>query len=256
MTFRHLLHLLLAWALVGCAATPATPSAVNPTPAPTAKLRLVTTDLAASLARDLAQAYGEQHGVVVEVHTHTLPELSRILQAGQADLALAVNPPLTAFAAPLGFVNLHLVTHPHNTIRSLSLETAQAAFDGQITQWNALGGPETPIRIWVREDGSDGALALEQSLLSASATTLQAHIAPTWQTLRDSVATDPHALSYLPESEITPAVHTIRLEPELRLLVAAYALSEPGGLAHDFVAWAQSQSGQMVVGVRHIALMP
>lgn len=252
----HVLTLsLIAWLLAGCAAATSTPAAPSPA-ARTSVLRLAASDLAASLARDLAQAYRDQHGIQVQVQTYTLAELSQVLQTGQADLVVAVNPPLTEFAAPLGFVNLHLVTHPGNPVRMLSVQAAQAAFDGQITRWSALGGPEAPIHIWVREDGSDGALALEQSLLSASATTLRAQIAPTWQTLRESVAADPHALSYLPESEITPAVYTVQLDTDMRLLVAAYALAEPAGLARDFLTWAQSQSGQMVVGARHIALMP
>ncbi len=256
MKTHNLLHLALAWILVGCAAQPPVVAPTQPVTQPSASLRLATTDLAVSLARDLAQAYGEQHGVTVQVRVYTLPELGQALQAGQADLALAVNPPPTEFAAPLGFVTMQLVAHPSNPVHTLPASAAQAAFDGQITQWNRLGGAEAPINIWVREDGSDGALALEQSLLSASAATLQARIAPTWQTLRQSVAADPHALGYLPESEITPEVHPMQLDTEMRLLVAAYALAEPAGPVRDFVAWAQSQPGQMVVGARHIALRP
>lgn len=256
MKTQNLLLLALAWILVGCAAQPSTVAPTQTKAQTSATLRLATTDLAFSLARDLAHAYGEQHGVTVQVNIYTLPELGQVLQARQADLVLAVNPPLTEFAAPLGFVTMQLVAHPSNPVHTLPASAAQAAFDGQITQWNGLGGAEAPINIWVREDGSDGALAFEQRLLSASAATLQARIAPTWQTLRESVAADPHALSYLPESEITPAVQPVQLDAEMRLLVAAYTLAEPTGHVHDFVVWAQSQPGQMVVETRHIALMP
>lgn len=249
--------LLVTWLLAGCASPTDPVTSTAPTPAPSNNvLRLAASDLAVSLARDLAQTFSAEHNLPVQVTVYPFSELDDIIRAGQADLVVAVNPPLTEFAAPLGFVTLHVVTHPSNNVHTFSSAGAQAAFDGQITQWSGLGGGTTPINIWVREDGSDGALALEQSLLSVSTTTLQAYVAPTWATLRESVAADPQALSYLPESELSPAVQAIVLDTELRLLVAAYALKEPTGPARDFVAWTQSQAGQNAVGMRHTALMP
>ena len=58
-------------------------------------------------------------------------------------------------------------------------------------------------------------------------------------------------MSYLPVAELSEAVR-VAAEPEtLRVLIVAAAVAEPEGPARDFLAWAQGEAGQAVVGERY-----
>ncbi|MEL6523208.1 MAG: phosphate ABC transporter substrate-binding/OmpA family protein [Pseudomonadota bacterium] len=47
-----------------------------------------------------------------------------------------------------------VITHPSNPVKSVSLEQLAGIYSGQITNWSELGGPDKPITIYARGEGS------------------------------------------------------------------------------------------------------
>ena len=47
-----------------------------------------------------------------------------------------------------------VVVHPDNTIEELKPEQIKAIYAGTITNWKEVGGPDAPISVYTREDGS------------------------------------------------------------------------------------------------------
>jgi ABC-type phosphate transport system substrate-binding protein len=219
--------------LAACAAPP------SPTPIP---LRLAATDLAAPLLSDLVHAY-----------TSANPNVAVVVSAESAatsyDLALTSTPESAPFATPLGYVPLSAVVQPGHPIAALSLAQVREIFAGRITDWAQVGGAPGAIQVIAREDGSDGARAMASAALNG--VTPNAFLAPTWEAMRTLVAQNPGALGYLPAPEIDETVRQITLDVELRALIVAVAPDEPEGAARDFLAWAQSEAGQVVVAQRY-----
>lgn len=67
----------------------------------------------------------------------------------------------------IGYDGLLLVANPENGINAISEQAAAQIFAGQITNWAELGGPDAPINVYVREQGS-GARSLFDELVMRS----------------------------------------------------------------------------------------
>lgn len=66
---------------------------------------------------------------------------------------------------PVGWDALVAMTHPSNPVRDISTEQMKAIFDGKITSWKALGGPDKPINLYYRSGKISGVgLTLRQVL--------------------------------------------------------------------------------------------
>lgn len=227
--------------LAACTATP------TPTPTLTI-LHVAATDLAAPLLADLAAAYANvRPGVTLSTTTTaTLRPLS------EAEIGLTTHQNAGAFATPLGYVSFVVVVNPANPLATLSLEQVRAVFTGQITDWSQVGiGTGGAIQVFTRTPDSDGGMAFGAEALRGAAVTPNALVAPTWATMREAVSADPLAMGYLPGPELDSSIKSLILDVEPRALIVAVAPVEPVGLAHDFLAWAQSEEGQRVVARRY-----
>ena len=97
---------------------------------------------------------------------------------------------------------------------------------------------------------SEAARLFGQALLLGEPPSVSALVAPSWAAMRELVGGDVNAIGYLPRAELERTVRALEQPVALRALVVAVAASEPTGPARDFLAWAQSEAGQAVVGER------
>jgi len=230
-------------------------AACAPTPTPTPiTLRIAATDLAAPLLFDLAAAYVEAHPRV-ELAPAVVPlsALEADLAAGRADLGLLVSRDPAWFATPIGYVTFAVVVNPSNPLTSLSAAQVRAIYAGQISDWGQLGGEGGVVQPVGREEGADAERAFLSAMLPGARFTISNNtlVAPTWEAMREAVSQDPNAIGYLPAPELDATVKPLRLDAEWRALIVAVAVNEPAGPARDFLAWAQSEAGQAVVGERY-----
>lgn len=236
------------WLLISACAQ----SAGMPTPA-LEPVRVAVTDLAAPLAADLVAAY-RQTGNAPVVSVIPLASLADELQAGSADFAITANPTPEQFATPIASVSFAVIVHPDNPIARLSLAQVRALLAGQITDWAQVGGETNAIRVVVREEGSEAALAFYRVAGIELALARNALLAPTWAAMRELVAETPGAFGYMPRPELGKGMKTVPLDVELQALLVAVALSEPAGSAREFLAWVQSDEGQRVVSQHYIPI--
>ena len=75
-------------------------------------------------------------------------EVSRLITAGSSDLRNSDNETVIAVDS------LAVVTHPSNPVNQLSLAQLGAIYLGQIDNWSQVGGPDAPITVLSRDDGS------------------------------------------------------------------------------------------------------
>lgn len=215
---------------------------------------LAATDLTSELAADLVATYRETNSApLVNVVAHSA--LAGELAARNAEVALTANAPPGFYTTPMAYVSFAIVAHPTNPVNTLTLAQVQAIYAGQLTDWAQVSGGATgAIQVLAREDGSDGARALNGVALNNVTITPNAQVAATWAAMRQLIQQNPNALGYLPNPEIDETVKPLALDSELRVLIVAVSTSEPSGAPREFVAWAQSEAGQAAVSQNFIAL--
>jgi len=59
-------------------------------------------------------------------------------------------------AEPVAWDALVVITHKNNPITDISLENLRAVYRGEITNWKQLGGPDRPLRLFVRKGKISG----------------------------------------------------------------------------------------------------
>jgi phosphate transport system substrate-binding protein len=57
----------------------------------------------------------------------------------------------TVALEPLGVVGTGVAVNPDNPVKGLTLAQVRRAFSGDITNWSEVGGPDLPMRVFVRD---------------------------------------------------------------------------------------------------------
>lgn len=102
----------------------------------------------------------------------------------------------------LGIESLAVITHPDNPVTRVTMTQLAEVFEGNITNWSALGGPDAPISLFAQKRGSGAHELLEQAAFDGR----QVPAPAIAQTVGDSAAmvaavtADPFALGYVTQA--------------------------------------------------------
>jgi len=159
------------------------------------------------------------------------------------------------------------VVAPDNPLREITLPDLARVFAGRVDNWRALGGPDAPIALHLRDRASGLGQATEQRLLDPlgaepAETVIRHH---TDRALVEAVLADPFAIGIASGSETGNAV-PLGLSGQCGFAVGAgrlnaktedYPLTAPIFLylparrlprvARDFLAWTRSSAAQLVI---------
>ncbi len=251
-------------ALTACRVQPAPPPAITPSPPP-AVLRIGLSSSAAALAEWVIEPYAvqtEQTNPQFILADNTA--LFTDLIAGQLDAILVHHIPVGSpgWFNPVALDGLVIVVHPDNPVQNLSLGEVQAVFNGRITNWSTLGGPDQAINLISREQGAGTRAILQQRVLAEQRISINALIQPDDSSLLAAVAADPAAIGYsMMGTAVITNVNMLTIEgiaatplttadQTYPLTAPLYFLSptEPQGELRTFLAWLQSDEGQGVIG--------
>lgn len=152
------------------------------------------------------------------------------------------------------------VVHPSNSISDLTLAQLKSIYEGQITNWNQLGGKNAPIVI-VSRDSSSGTYETWQEIVmkggtvspSALYTTSNADVAA-------EVSQNPNAIGYVGVAYITPQLKALSVGGVVATLESAIDFSFPiarplfmstngfpKGAVFRFILFVLSDEGQRLV---------
>jgi len=65
-----------------------------------------------------------------------------------------------------GIDGIALVVHPDSPIKNLSILQAREIFEGLITNWKEVGGPNAPINVYGRKENSTTRSSIEDILMA------------------------------------------------------------------------------------------
>lgn len=87
-------------------------------------------------------------------------EIARMVASGAGELRGTENETVIAVDS------LAVITHPSNPIRDLDMSEIGDIYLGKITNWSQVGGPDAPITVLSREDGSSTRGVFEKAVFS------------------------------------------------------------------------------------------
>jgi phosphate transport system substrate-binding protein len=238
------------------------------TPPPPLFLKAAGSTSAAPLFNTLATTYQAENPHVTFDLEGGGSELGyQLVAGGQVDFGLVSWPPANISdqlqVIPVGRDAIALIVHPQNPVGDFSLENLRQIFNGRYFNWQTVGGPDLPIQVISREDGSGTRAAFEAQVMDGSPVTPTAIVLPNSQAVVDFVAQHPEAVAYVSLAFVTPAVRTVAVEgvaPSLESLNNnSYLLRRELALVvqqplrpevEQFTQFALSPAGQQLVGER------
>jgi phosphate transport system substrate-binding protein len=90
-----------------------------------------------------------------------------------------------------------IVTHPDCPVNNLSKSQVRQIFTGDITNWEAVGGPDEDIVVVSREEGSGTRAAFEEMVMETDLITGASILQPSNGAIVTTVATTPNSIGYI-----------------------------------------------------------
>lgn len=123
--------------------------------------------------------------------------LSGAAQIGMADLVQLPREAEALTATVVARDGIAIVVHPRNSLADITADQAHEVFAGRITNWKDLGGPDAPIRVICREEGSGTRRSFDQLVLKGEHVSPVALFQNSNGTVREAVTSDPNSVGYV-----------------------------------------------------------
>lgn len=153
-----------------------------------------------------------------------------------------------------------VVVHPSNPISVLKTADVMNIYLGNIKNWKEIGGPDAPITVVTREDGSGTRDAFTSLVMNKKDIIKTAIVQNSTGAVRTTVAGDKNAIGYVSLSSVDQSVKALQIDGvaaiEANVTNGTYKLQrpfiyvtkgEPTGLAKAFIDFVLSPEGQKLI---------
>jgi phosphate transport system substrate-binding protein len=130
-----------------------------------------------------------------------------------------------------GMDGLGIVVHIDSPIKDVSIEQARKIFEGLIVNWKELGGPDAPINVYGRREGSTTRESIEDLLMDGASLSRRIKQLKSAKELSDYVASDPNGIGYISIRTMEDTTRALSINGivlnEKNLLISLYPLTRP-----------------------------
>ena len=157
----------------------------------------------------------------------------------------------------IGIEAIALVVNDKCPISNISLNDAHKVLNRQIINWKSLGGPDAPIKLFSREDGSTTKESIKRLLLKGGAINEWAKELRSSNEMAKEISLDPLSFGYIKNYNLDSGIKALRIdEVELSdkaIYVKMYPLirelylvirDDSSLVAKDFLDYVLSNNGQ------------
>ncbi len=176
--------------------------------------------------------------------------LSRVLSPGEGDVI-----PVTIATDAIS-----VIVHASNPVEALPSKHLEAVFTGLTRNWSTLGGPDRPIHVISREDGSGTRGSFDDAVLGKSLVMPYAVVQDSNGSVLETVASDPYAIGYVSLGLVDPRVKTVAIDGvvpnpdtagsgQYRIVRPFLFVTsgEPEGAVKEFISFVISEQGQRIL---------
>ncbi len=227
------------------------------------------------LAPNLIAAYRKLHSeILVDLESKGTATGFAALLDGNCEIAAASRPinedelrlahsrGITLDDYVIGYYGVAVIVNETNTVRALTDTQVRDIFTGTIRNWKALGGPDAPIHLYIRDAVSGTHLGFQELAMSSRPYATDAKPLKSYAEIADAVGPDPLGVGYvginLTSRAKVLAVSINRILPtavsvndssypyarQLRLYVNHDKVSPA---AREFIRFVQSSNGQRLL---------
>ncbi len=155
-----------------------------------------------------------------------------LLDPQSADLTLRLGDrDLSGLAYQIDSEEIVVIVNPQNPVRSLSAGDVLALFTGAVSNWQAVGGKDAPVQVWVFARGEDLQQIFEATALGGAPVVSTARLAAGPEAMAQAVAGDVQAVGLLTRSLLAADVEAVYSAANVPVLVSLPAAPE-GELAN------------------------
>ncbi len=161
---------------------------------------------------------------------------------------------------PVAYDVIAVIVNPSNPVRKLTKSQVTGIFEGKITNWTTVGGPDMPIGLVNRDEASGTREAFSKAVLGGKPFDPNAAVLPGTGQVRAVVAGTEGAVGYISYGFVTPDVHAVAIDgvdpsPEtaisgaypLRRLLHFLTKGQPSGLTKEYIDYVLSDTIQKTV---------
>jgi phosphate transport system substrate-binding protein len=180
-------------------------------------------------------------------------------QIGMADLVTLPQEAKSLDAIVVAKDGIAVVVNPKNTVTNLTTDQVRDIFNGKITNWKELGGPDAQITVVSREAGSCTRSSFEQIIKDINLKR-DALIQDSNGTIRETVANDANAVGYISHGLINEKVKALKIDGQesttesitngnYKLVRPIFLLvkGQPQGEIKNFIDYILSSEGQQTI---------
>jgi phosphate transport system substrate-binding protein len=267
---------LVAGLAVGCTRKESS----GPGTAERGSITIKGSDTMVHLVTAWAEAYREQHpdakiavtgggsgtGIMAMINATTdLCMASRKVKQKERDQAAERKVSFTEFEVCLD--GIAVVVNPNNPVSELTMDQLRKIFNGSITRWSGVGGPDEPIQVLSRESNSGTYVFFRDHVLKKDDYAQSARLLPATASIVQSVRQDAWSIGYVGlgylqgddlkpigvkmgegSAAVKPSLDTVRDKSyAIARPLHLYAPGTPAGLAKAFIDFCVGKAGQQVV---------
>jgi phosphate transport system substrate-binding protein len=153
-----------------------------------------------------------------------------------------------------------IIVHPTNPVTDVTVEQICALFSGKVRNWREIGGPDMPVRIITREDGSGTRGAFQELIMEKTEIADDALVQDSNGAVREVVAGDPNIVGYISLGLVDKRVKALKVQgispTEQSIAEGRYKFVRPflfltrgpaTGEAAQFIAFVLSAEGQKLL---------
>lgn len=188
-------------------------------------------------AEKLAESYSRSHPEVqIQVQGGGSAVGIQAALSGAADIGMAdlvELPPEARELQPtiVARDGIAVVVHPSNPVHALTASQVHDLFAGAIRNWTAVGGPDAPIRVISREEGSGTRRSFDKLVLHGDPLLGDALFQNSNGTVREAVASDPQSIGYVSIGLVDQRVRAVTydgVEPSnANVIAGTYPIARP-----------------------------
>jgi len=105
-----------------------------------------------------------------------------------------------------------VAVHPSNSVKSLSTKQVQDIFAGKIKNWQAVGGKNSPIHLYTRDEASGTRAVFWKKLLKKGPIADNANIVPSNGAMKVAISRDENAIGYLSIGHIDNTISPVKID--------------------------------------------